>query len=83
LVGEKISPWIGLWCEREFDGDIKGSENGVMLDVPSLKGWSGIMELGLSFKPSYSVPGSIVLSGHGDIGNRKGASGSLALKMEF
>jgi hypothetical protein len=52
------------------------------LSRPDLKGGTGIGELGLSLKPSPSLPLTIDLGVQGYTGTREGVTGSLRLKFE-
>jgi outer membrane autotransporter protein len=82
-VNEHISPYVGVAYEHEFDGKAKASTYGYSIDAPSMKGGTGIGELGLTIKPSPTLPLSFDLGVQGYTGKREGVTGSLQLKFEF
>ncbi|MDR2893607.1 MAG: autotransporter outer membrane beta-barrel domain-containing protein [Deltaproteobacteria bacterium] len=82
-VNEYVSPYIGAAYEHEFDGKARATSNGFALDAPSLRGDTGIGEIGLTFKPSATIPLSFDLGVQGYTGIREGVTGSLQLKFEF
>ena len=82
-VKEKVSPYIGAAYEHEFDGRARATTYGYSIDVPSLRGGTGIGELGLTWKPSQDLPLSLDLGLSGYAGQREGVTGSLQLKFEF
>ena len=82
-VNEYISPYAGVWWEHEYDSKQRGSVNGNSLSSPSLKGDTGMGELGLSLEPSSSLPLFFDLGVQGYTGKREGVTGSLQIKFEF
>ncbi|GHU04469.1 hypothetical protein FACS1894158_04840 [Betaproteobacteria bacterium] len=58
-VNEYVSPYIGAYWEHESDGKQKTTVNGVDIGAPSLKGDTGIGEIGLTWKPSPTRPLSL------------------------
>lgn len=82
-VNEHISPYVGAAWEHEFDGTARATSLGYDLDAPSLKGDTGIGELGLSWTPSATTPLTIDLSVQGYTGVREGYTGSFMVKWEF
>ena len=82
-VNEHISPYVGAAWEHEFDGTARATTLGYTLDAPSLKGDTGIGELGLSWTPSATTPLTIDLSVQGYTGVREGYTGSFMAKWEF
>jgi outer membrane autotransporter protein len=82
-ANEYISPYIGAAYEHEFDGKARATANGFAIDAPSLRGDTGIGELGLSLKPSPSLPLSFDLGVQGYVGKREGVTGSLQARWEF
>lgn len=78
-----FSPYIGAAYEHEFDGKAKATTNGFSIDAPSLKGDTGIGELGFNLKPSQTLPLSFDLGIQGYTGMREGVTGSLQLRFEF
>ena len=80
---EYLSPYLGAAWEYEFDGRQRAATNGYALGAPSLKGATGIAELGLMLKPSKTLPLSFDLAVQGYVGKREGVSGSLQARWEF
>ncbi|MDR1037207.1 MAG: autotransporter outer membrane beta-barrel domain-containing protein [Deltaproteobacteria bacterium] len=78
-----VSPYFGAYFEREFDGAARASVNGVRLETPSLKGNTGIFEMGVIWKPSGGGPLSLEFGGQGYAGKREGFAGKLNVKLEF
>ncbi|MDR2861427.1 MAG: hypothetical protein LBV07_02610, partial [Syntrophobacterales bacterium] len=56
---------------------------GYAIDAPSLRGGTGIGELGLTLKPSKDLPLSFDLGVQGYVGKREGVTGSLQTRYEF
>lgn len=82
-VNEHVSPYVGAAWEHEFDGTARATTLGYTLDAPSLKGDTGIGELGLSWTPSADTPLTVDLSVQGYTGVREGYTGSFMAKWEF
>jgi outer membrane autotransporter protein len=82
-VGGRAAPYAGAYYEREFDGIVRATANGVPLEAPSLKGNTGIFELGVAVRPSETIPLTLELGAQGYVGKREGVSGSLTLKYGF
>jgi hypothetical protein len=82
-AGERTAPYFGAYYEREFDGQVRTEVNGRPIGSPSLKGHSGIFELGLAVKPAPAKPWSIDLGVQGYAGKREGFSGSVSVRLEF
>ncbi len=82
-VNEHIAPYAGAAYEYEFDGKARATANGHNLPAPSLRGGTGIAEVGLTFKPSKDLPLSFDFGIQGYVGKREGVTGSLQFKFEF
>lgn len=82
-VNEYIAPYAGAYYDHEFDGKARASTNGYGIDAPDLAGGTGIGELGLTLKPSQTLPLSFDLGVQGYVGIREGVTGSLQVKFEF
>ncbi len=80
---ENITYFAGAAYEREFDGKAKGSTYGLNIDSPSIKGNTGIFELGTSFKPSNNSGLSLDATLQGFVGKREGVNGGLNVKYQF
>ncbi|MDR1080379.1 MAG: autotransporter-associated beta strand repeat-containing protein [Deltaproteobacteria bacterium] len=79
----RFSPYMGAYFEREFDGDVRASVNGIPLETPTLRGDTAIFELGAIWKPSADGPLTLDFGVRGYAGRREGFSGSLTVKAEF
>ena len=82
-VNEFVSPYIGAAFEREFDGKTRASTNGFAIPAPSIRGNTGIGELGFTLTPSQGLPLSLDFGVQGYVGKREGVTGSLQLRWEF
>ncbi|MDR1312614.1 MAG: S8 family serine peptidase [Deltaproteobacteria bacterium] len=82
-VNDRVSPYFGVGWEHEFDGRVSASSNGYPIDSPSLRGDTGIGELGLALRPSPSFPLFLDLGVQGYVGKRQGATGGLQIRLEF
>ena len=82
-VCDYATPYVGAYWEHEFDGKQRSSVNGVGIGSPSLKGDTGVGELGINIKPVKDSGFSFDLGVQGYTGVREGVSGSLQLKFEF
>jgi outer membrane autotransporter protein len=82
-AGSLASPYIGAYFEREFDGAARAYVNDVPLETPTLKGNTGIFELGARLEPSPDGPLSIEFGALGYAGRRDGVSGTLTVRLKF
>lgn len=85
-VHENLAWRAGLAYEHVADGDAESHvAEGVRaaLDVPSLEGDAGILELGLTMKPDAASPWAVDLGLKGYAGDRRGVSGAAALTYRF
>ena len=69
--------------KSKFDARARASVQGFAIDAPSLKGNTGIGELGLTIKPSASLPLYFDLGVSGYTGRREGGMGSFMARLEF
>ena len=76
-----ISPYIGVAYEHEFDGKARATTYGQDIKAPSLKGDTGIGELGVTFKHQNGLSLDLGLSGY--VGKRQGVVGNMMVKYEF
>lgn len=90
LTGDfsETTSWkVGAAYEHVFDGDAEADilfgGSAAALDVPSLSGNTGILELGLSVKPSASSPWTADIGVKGYVGDRRGAAGSISVLYAF
>ncbi|MDR3348769.1 MAG: autotransporter outer membrane beta-barrel domain-containing protein, partial [Acidaminococcales bacterium] len=68
-AGEKSEFYAGLAYDHEFDGKAKGAAGGAAIDVPKLKGATGIGEIGVTFKGKNSI---VDIKAEGYAGKREG-----------
>jgi len=78
-----VAPYIGAAWEYEMDGRAKATTYGYNIDTPTMFGSTGVGELGLTLKPSKTLPLSFDLGVQGYVGKRDGVTGSLQAKWEF
>jgi outer membrane autotransporter protein len=64
--------YLGAAFEREFDGKAGASTNGFSVDAPSVRGNTGIGEVGVTLKASARFPPSFDLGVRCRVGKRKG-----------
>ena len=62
---------------------MKAATYGYSINSPSLRGDTGIGELGFTLTPSKNLPLSFDLGVQGYTGKREGVTGSLQVKWEF
>jgi outer membrane autotransporter protein len=82
-INEYVSPYIGAYWEHEFDGRSRSTVNNRRISTPDLMGDTGMGELGLTLKPSKTLPLSFDLGVQGYVGKREGVTGSLQVRFEF
>jgi outer membrane autotransporter protein len=80
---ENIKTYVGAAYEHEFDSRVTATTNGYAIAVPSLKGGTGIGELGLTIKPSPSRPIFLDVGVQGHLGKREGVAGTLRFRYDF
>ena len=90
LTGDfsETTSWkVGAAYEHVFDGDAEADilfgGSAAALDVPSLSGNTGILELGLSVKPSAASPWTADIGVKGYVGDRLGSAGSISVLYAF
>jgi autotransporter passenger strand-loop-strand repeat protein/autotransporter-associated beta strand protein len=82
-VKENITLYAGAYWEHEFNGKLMATVNGNSIDAPSLKGNTGMGELGLTLSGSEKLPMSLDVGLQGYTGKHKGVTGSVLFKLEF
>lgn len=82
-VDERFSPYIGAAYEREFNGKAEATTYGYSIPAPSMRGDTGIGELGVMCRPLPNLPLTIDLAAQGYVGKREGITGSLQVRYEF
>lgn len=82
-VTADVSYYGGVAWEYEFDGAADMAVAGADLAAPSLKGSSGIVEMGIRLKPSKTDKITLDLGAQGHFGKRRGFSGGLQINYSF
>ena len=82
-VTAEVSYYGGVAWEYEFDGAADMAVAGADLAAPSLKGSSGIVEMGIRLKPSKTGRITLDLGAQGHFGKRSGFSGGLQINYSF
>ncbi|WP_243838211.1 autotransporter outer membrane beta-barrel domain-containing protein [Nitratidesulfovibrio liaohensis] len=78
-----ITPYTGAAWEYEFDGTAHSVVAGVDAPAPTLKGGTGVGEVGVIWKPLPDSGFSLDLGAQGYTGVREGVGGNLSLMYEF
>ncbi|WP_245535120.1 beta strand repeat-containing protein [Leadbettera azotonutricia] len=82
-INEQFKPFASAAYEYELSGESAASTSGYDIDQSSIKGGSGLGELGLSFTPRNLNKLSLDFSVSGYFGKRLGVNGKLAGKFSF
>ena len=69
--------------EYEFDGDARAAIYGHAIEVPSLRGSTGIGELGITLRPAKYRGLFVDLGAQGYFGKREGVTASLQIGRNF
>ena len=84
---ETASWHVGLAYEHVADGDAESdviaSGTRATLDVPSLEGDIGVVEVGFKVRPNGSSPWSANIGVKGYVGDRQGVSGNASILFTF
>lgn len=75
--------YAGMAYQYEFNGDARASYKGFGLASPSLKGSSGMLELGYRVKPSEDLPLTIDFNVTGWTGVQRGVTGQVGFTYNF
>ena len=78
-----VTPYVDAAYEYEFDGKAKAVTYGNEITGIGLRGGTGILELGVGFKPSPGTPLFLDAGLQGYVGKREGVTGSLQARYEF
>jgi hypothetical protein len=78
-----VKAYAGLGYDREFSGKARATTQGYRIDVPKLKGDTGIVELGLRATPRPGQPLHLDFGLRGYAGKREGATGNLRMSYSF
>ncbi len=80
---KQYTPYIGVAWEHEFSGSARGSVYGYSLKDNSLKGDTGVAEIGVSFSPEAESAWRIDANVQGYAGQREGVAGNLVVNYMF
>lgn len=79
-ISDCIAPYVGAAFEYEFNGEAKAGIHNIRFGVPSLKGGTGVGEIGLAVRRG-AFTADLGVQGH--IGRRDGITGSLRVGLNF
>ena len=79
----QYTPYAGLAWEHEFSGTARGSVYGYRLEESSLKGDTGIGEIGVEFSPEAESPWRVDAKVQGYMGRMEGVAGHLEVNYRF
>jgi len=82
-AGEYIRPYVGAHYEYEFNGAARASINDEAIIAPTLKGGSGLGEIGMTIRQPKTGALALDFGGQGYFGVRKGIGGTFRFKYEF
>ena len=78
-----VSAYVGAGYENELDGKARATTNGVPIDSPSMKGDSGLVELGLNVRPLKNKVLTLGVGVQGYFGQKEGVTGTLQAGYKF
>ncbi len=81
--GERSSGYVGLAYEYEFDGEARATVKGLSTPLPSIKGSSGLLEIGYILQPKGVNDPMINIGLQGWGGKKQGVSGSVNFVWKF
>jgi len=79
---ERINTYFGAAWEYEFDGRARATTNGLGIDAPSLRGNTGLGEVGLSLNRTPIMPLALDFGVQGYVGKREGIAANLQVRWE-
>ena len=82
-TNKNVTRYIGLAYEYEFGSKANATTYGMDIAAPTSKGSTGILELGVKFKPSMDSKFGIDFGINGYTGKRQGISGNMKLNWGF
>lgn len=82
-LSEQIRAYVGAAWEHEFDARAQATVYGFDTPSPSLKGDTGVFELGLDMTPNSTSALTVSLGVQAYTGKRQGVSGSATLQYAF
>lgn len=78
-----FTPYVGLAWEHEFSGTAKGTVYGLDLEALSMKGDSGVGEIGIQYKPETTSGWTVDAAVKGYVGQREGVAGRVMVNYRF
>ena len=82
-VNRRVSTYVGAAWDYEFDGAARATANGFDIAAPSLRGSTGMGELGMSLRATSTMPLAFDLGVQGYTGKREGVAGSLQVRWAW
>ena len=82
-IKKNASLYAGLAWDYEFDSDARATYRGLATPSPSMKGSSGMLELGVKCQPSPKSPFHMDISLTGWTGKQRGVSFNAAFQWTF
>lgn len=80
-LNENVSVYGGMAYEYEFKGSADASINGRTIKAPSIKGGSGMAEVGFGWYLTKNV--RLDISAQGWVGKKQGVNGNIGIKINF
>lgn len=80
-LNENVSIYGGMAYEYEFKGSANASINGRAIKAPSIKGGSGMAEVGFGWYLTKNV--RLDISAQGWVGKKQGVNGNIGIKINF
>ncbi len=80
---DRATAYVGTAYEYEFDGEATATVKGFSTLAPSIKGGSGMLELGYSLKPKAANDPTIDLSLQGWLGKKEGFTTNVNFMWKF
>ena len=80
-LNQRQEVYTGLAYQYEFDGEARATYNGTSTPSPSIKGSSGMLELGFRTKVSSNM--DLDLSVNGWAGKQRGVNAQLGMQWKF
>ncbi|NOL49637.1 autotransporter outer membrane beta-barrel domain-containing protein [Pelistega europaea] len=80
---DRVTPYVGLAVEQEMGGKATATTFGLPIAAPSLKGTSGMAEVGLRVLPTEKSGWAADINVRGYTGKRKEIGGNLRVSYRF
>ena len=82
-TAENCDVYGGLAWDYEFGSEARASYRGYSTPAPSMKGSSGMAEIGVKYTPSETLPLTLDCSVQGWTGKQQGVGASIAFQWNF